>query len=96
MQAFSNEPILELRRAPHRQRLLDALAELDRELPISAPLWIGDDRREGDELISTDPGNPERMVAESASSIPTMQMCEELSIDAITSGVKPGGVSTIT
>ena len=34
--------------------------------------------------------------SESESSIPTMQMCDELSIAAITSGVKPGGVSTTT
>ena len=27
------------------------------------PVWIGEDRREGDELVSTDPGNPERVVA---------------------------------
>ena len=35
-------------------------------------------------------------LSDSESSIPTMQMCDELSIEAITSGVKPGGVSTIT
>ena len=35
-------------------------------------------------------------LSDSESSIPTMQTCDELSIDAITSGVKPGGVSTIT
>ena len=28
--------------------------------------------------------------------MPTMQMSVELSMDAITSGVKPGGVSTTT
>ena len=31
--------------------------------------------------------------SESESSMPTMQMCEALSIDVITSGEKPGGVS---
>ena len=70
MQPFVNEPILELRRAPHRQRLLDALTELDRELPISAPVWVGEDRREGDDLISTDPGNPQRVVARAALATP--------------------------
>ena len=35
-------------------------------------------------------------LSESESSIPTMQTCDELSIDAMTSGVNPGGVSTIT
>ena len=34
--------------------------------------------------------------SESESSIPTMHTCDELSMDAITSGVKPGGVSTTT
>ncbi len=34
--------------------------------------------------------------SESESSIPTMQISDETSIVAITSGVKPGGVSTIT
>ena len=34
--------------------------------------------------------------SDSESSIPTMQTCVDASIDAITSGVKPGGVSTTT
>ena len=34
--------------------------------------------------------------SDSESSIPTMQTRDELSIDAITSGVNPGGVSTST
>jgi len=60
---FSNEPVLELRRAPQRQLLLDALGALERELPLRVPVWIGDERREGEELRSTDPGEPERAVA---------------------------------
>jgi RHH-type proline utilization regulon transcriptional repressor/proline dehydrogenase/delta 1-pyrroline-5-carboxylate dehydrogenase len=60
---FANEPILELRRAPHRQLLLDALEQLDPQLPIEVPVWIGDERRHGDDLISTDPGTPGRVVA---------------------------------
>ena len=63
MRPFVNEPILELRRAPHRQLLLDALKQLDPKLPIRAPVWIGEDRREGDDLVSTDPGQPDRVVA---------------------------------
>jgi RHH-type proline utilization regulon transcriptional repressor/proline dehydrogenase/delta 1-pyrroline-5-carboxylate dehydrogenase len=64
--AFRNEPVLELRRASERGRLTDALADLDARLPLRVPVWIGDDRRDGDELISTDPGVPERVVATAA------------------------------
>jgi RHH-type proline utilization regulon transcriptional repressor/proline dehydrogenase/delta 1-pyrroline-5-carboxylate dehydrogenase len=60
---FANEPVLELRRAAERDSLLAALAELDRELPLRTPLWIGDERREGEELVSSDPGDPGRPVA---------------------------------
>jgi RHH-type proline utilization regulon transcriptional repressor/proline dehydrogenase/delta 1-pyrroline-5-carboxylate dehydrogenase len=63
---YRNEPILELRRAPIRAGLADALARVDRELPLAVPVWIGDDAREGDELRSTDPGDPERVVATAA------------------------------
>ncbi|HWF26274.1 MAG TPA: aldehyde dehydrogenase family protein [Solirubrobacteraceae bacterium] len=63
---YTNEPILELRRAPVRAGLADALAEVDRELPLAVPVWIGDDARVGDELLSTDPGDPERVVASAA------------------------------
>jgi RHH-type transcriptional regulator, proline utilization regulon repressor / proline dehydrogenase / delta 1-pyrroline-5-carboxylate dehydrogenase len=61
MKPFANEPVLELRRAPHRALLLDALETL--ELPVRAPVWIGRDRRDADELVSTDPGDPDRVVA---------------------------------
>jgi RHH-type proline utilization regulon transcriptional repressor/proline dehydrogenase/delta 1-pyrroline-5-carboxylate dehydrogenase len=67
MSDFTNEPILELRRAAVRAQLADALASVDRELPLSVPVWIGDDRRPGEELPSTDPGDPERVVAAAAS-----------------------------
>jgi len=60
---FANEPVLELRRAAHRQLLLDGMKELDPQLPLRAPVWIGDEQRGGDELVSTDPGNHERAVA---------------------------------
>jgi len=58
---FVNEPVLELRRAAERRRLTDALDAL--QLPLRVPVWIDDERRKGDELISTDPGAPERVVA---------------------------------
>jgi RHH-type proline utilization regulon transcriptional repressor/proline dehydrogenase/delta 1-pyrroline-5-carboxylate dehydrogenase len=66
---FANEPILELRRAAVRSQLDDALAGLDRELPLTVPVMIGGDSRSagsGAELISTDPGEPERVVAVTA------------------------------
>jgi RHH-type proline utilization regulon transcriptional repressor/proline dehydrogenase/delta 1-pyrroline-5-carboxylate dehydrogenase len=65
---FTNEPILELRRAAVRAQLSDALAAVDRGLPLSVPVLIGDAARPsaGSELFSTDPGAPERVVAEAA------------------------------
>jgi RHH-type proline utilization regulon transcriptional repressor/proline dehydrogenase/delta 1-pyrroline-5-carboxylate dehydrogenase len=63
---FTNEPILELRRAAVRAHLADALAEVDRELPLAVPVWIGGDARAGEEILSTDPGEPERVVATAA------------------------------
>ena len=64
--AFRNEPVLELRRAAQRDRLTQALAVLDPKLPLRVPVWIGDDTRHGDELVSTDPAAPERIVATAA------------------------------
>jgi RHH-type proline utilization regulon transcriptional repressor/proline dehydrogenase/delta 1-pyrroline-5-carboxylate dehydrogenase len=62
---FANEPVLELRRASERAKLTAALEAL--ELPLRVPVWIGDERRFGDELVSTDPGTPKRVVAVAAS-----------------------------
>jgi RHH-type proline utilization regulon transcriptional repressor/proline dehydrogenase/delta 1-pyrroline-5-carboxylate dehydrogenase len=63
---FANEPILELRRAAPRQALLDALTAVDARLPLDVPIMIGDDRRSGDAIASTDPGRPDRLVAQAA------------------------------
>ncbi len=63
---FANEPILELRRAAVRDQLADALAGVDRELPLSVPVLVGGDARTGAELVSTDPGAPDRVVANAA------------------------------
>jgi RHH-type proline utilization regulon transcriptional repressor/proline dehydrogenase/delta 1-pyrroline-5-carboxylate dehydrogenase len=63
---FDNEPVLELRRASVRAGLADALAAADARLPIRVPVWIGEDQRFGEELVSTDPGRPDRVVAVSA------------------------------
>jgi RHH-type proline utilization regulon transcriptional repressor/proline dehydrogenase/delta 1-pyrroline-5-carboxylate dehydrogenase len=60
---FANEPVLELRRAPVRDALRAALDVIERRLPLRVPVWIGEDRREGEELVSTDPGAPDRVVA---------------------------------
>ncbi len=63
MSSFVNEPTLELRRAAVRGDLTTALAELDRELPLSVPVLIGGDRGAATGLTSTDPGAPDRIVA---------------------------------
>jgi RHH-type transcriptional regulator, proline utilization regulon repressor / proline dehydrogenase / delta 1-pyrroline-5-carboxylate dehydrogenase len=60
---FANEPVLELRRAAVRSGLAEALRAVDARLPLQVPVWIGDERRSGDDLVSTDPGAPERAVA---------------------------------
>jgi RHH-type proline utilization regulon transcriptional repressor/proline dehydrogenase/delta 1-pyrroline-5-carboxylate dehydrogenase len=65
---FANEPVLELRRATERAKLAVGLGEL--VLPIRVPVWIGSDRRAGEELVSTDPGRPERIVALAARATP--------------------------
>ncbi|HEY1592301.1 MAG TPA: aldehyde dehydrogenase family protein [Solirubrobacteraceae bacterium] len=63
---FANEPVLELRRAAVRARLGEALAGVDALLPLSVPVMIGESTRAGDELLSSDPGEPERVVARAA------------------------------
>ncbi len=60
---FRNEPVLELRRAAARETLTAGMAALEPQLPLRVPLWIGEDRIERDELRSTDPGDPSRLVA---------------------------------
>ena len=47
---FTNEPVLELRRAATRQRLAGALKSLDAQLPLSVPVMIAGDERPGDDL----------------------------------------------
>jgi RHH-type proline utilization regulon transcriptional repressor/proline dehydrogenase/delta 1-pyrroline-5-carboxylate dehydrogenase len=64
---FVNEPLGELRRASVRGELTAAMASLTPKLPLPVGVWIGDDRRHGEELRSTDPGEPERVVATAAS-----------------------------
>ena len=60
MKPFANEPILELRRAANRERLTEALRELDALLPLRV------DSRQStvdSEFASTDPGNPDGVIA---------------------------------
>jgi RHH-type transcriptional regulator, proline utilization regulon repressor / proline dehydrogenase / delta 1-pyrroline-5-carboxylate dehydrogenase len=83
MRPFANEPILELRRAPVRASLGDALAALDRRLPLRVPVWVGDERREDHELASTDPGRPQRLVAEAA-------VASETEVDAALEAARRG------
>jgi len=59
---FVNEPILELRRASVRAQLTGALSDET----LRVPVWIGSDVRHGSELLSTDPGDPDHVVAEVA------------------------------
>ncbi len=63
---FANEPVLELRRSAVRAQLSDTLARLDAELPLDVPVLIGDEARSGEQLLSTDPGDPDRIVAQAA------------------------------
>ena len=65
---FSNEPVLELRRASERAKLAAGLEEL--RLPLDVPVWIGREQRFGEEIVSTDPGSPDRVVALAARATP--------------------------
>jgi RHH-type proline utilization regulon transcriptional repressor/proline dehydrogenase/delta 1-pyrroline-5-carboxylate dehydrogenase len=65
--SFSNEPILELRRAPVRESLLGALRELDTRLPLEVPVLVGGERGAARGLDSTDPGAPQRLVVRAGS-----------------------------
>ena len=63
MKPFANEPTLELRRAPARESLVNALKELDPGLPLAVPILVGRERGAHEGFESTDPGEPERVVA---------------------------------
>ena len=68
---FANEPVLELRRAPVRAQLQEALGRLTRSLPLHVPVMIGAGERVGEELHSTDPGEPDNIVAVAACATPS-------------------------
>jgi RHH-type proline utilization regulon transcriptional repressor/proline dehydrogenase/delta 1-pyrroline-5-carboxylate dehydrogenase len=64
---FANEPTLELRRAPERESLAEALRALDPRLPLSVPVLIEGEAGSATGIESTDPGRPDRLVAEAGS-----------------------------
>ena len=70
MSSFVNEPLLELRRPPVRESLVDALAALDAQLPWRVPVIIAGERRDAPSQYSADPGVPERIVAEATAATP--------------------------
>jgi predicted delta-1-pyrroline-5-carboxylate dehydrogenase group 2 len=70
LKPFANEPVLELRRAPVRAQLADALGAVDRGLPLDVAVQIGDGSRPGEQLLSTDPGSPDLVVARAAGAGP--------------------------
>jgi RHH-type transcriptional regulator, proline utilization regulon repressor / proline dehydrogenase / delta 1-pyrroline-5-carboxylate dehydrogenase len=64
--SFTNEPVLELRRAAVRAQLPAALKALDARLPLQVPVLVGGDAATagaGGLFDSTDPGTPDRVVA---------------------------------
>ena len=81
--AFANEPVLDLRRAPARESLTEALHDLEARLPIRVPVWIGDERTPGSGFESVDPGAPTRVVAEARRATPA-------DVDAAVTAVEAG------
>ena len=67
---FTNEPVLEMRRSSVRAQLTDALSSVEASLPLSVPVRLGQDSRVAEELSSTDPGRPDRLIAHAASARP--------------------------
>ena len=83
MSEFANEPLLELRRAPERELLLEGLRSLEPELPLKVPVWVGAERREGGDIVSTDPGEPDRPVALAAAATDgDVERAVEAAVDA--------------
>jgi RHH-type proline utilization regulon transcriptional repressor/proline dehydrogenase/delta 1-pyrroline-5-carboxylate dehydrogenase len=67
---FDNEPVLELRQPDAREALLAGMVALERKLPLAVPVRIGGEERAAHELISSDPGDPDRVVAHAARAAP--------------------------
>src|SRR5947209_97432 len=68
--SFVNEPALELRDRAVRERLLEAMAALERKLPLHVAMLIGEGQREGEALASGDPGDPQRLIAKAPQATP--------------------------
>jgi RHH-type transcriptional regulator, proline utilization regulon repressor / proline dehydrogenase / delta 1-pyrroline-5-carboxylate dehydrogenase len=64
---FANEPLLELRRADVRAQLEVGFEKSERAQPLRIPVRIADGERFGEEIVSLDPGAPDRVVALAAS-----------------------------
>lgn len=60
---FAGEPFLELRRPAPRRALAQALADLDTQLPLRAPVVIDGEERGELTRTSVDPSRPNRIVA---------------------------------
>jgi RHH-type proline utilization regulon transcriptional repressor/proline dehydrogenase/delta 1-pyrroline-5-carboxylate dehydrogenase len=88
---FVNEPVLELRRAPVRAGLDDALRAHDARGPLDVPVWVGQDARTGDALVSTDPGKPDRVVARAGAA---SQADVDAALEAARSGHRDWGRRT--
>jgi len=71
-----------------RTQLADALRAHDARGPLRVPVWIGSQRRTGEELVSTDPGTPERVVAHSAAATPAEV---DAALEAARSGAREWG-----
>jgi RHH-type proline utilization regulon transcriptional repressor/proline dehydrogenase/delta 1-pyrroline-5-carboxylate dehydrogenase len=67
---FANEPQAELRRAPVRDALKAALGDLDGNLPWRVPVLVGGETGPDEGFASTDPGEPERVVARAGHATP--------------------------
>jgi RHH-type proline utilization regulon transcriptional repressor/proline dehydrogenase/delta 1-pyrroline-5-carboxylate dehydrogenase len=64
---FANEPLLELRRADVREHLEAGFEKSESAQPLRVPVRIGGGERFGEEIVSIDPGAPDRVVALAAS-----------------------------
>jgi predicted delta-1-pyrroline-5-carboxylate dehydrogenase group 2 len=91
MSSFVNEPVLELRRQVERDRLLEALGELDLAGPIEVPAIVAGERRCQPELPSVDPGDPARVVAAATAAT---EAEVGLAVDAATTAARGWGAST--
>ena len=89
MKPFVNEPVLELRRSAVRESLVGALDEL--ELPVRVPVLIDGAAGSAEGLVSTDPGSPERVVAEAGRAGPGDVAA---AVDAAVSGAREWGART--